>query len=362
MSSSSPQVRFADPLLLAWGAMSALAAGIAFDLVWLFRLVSLEATPAIATQVQGGWGHFWIRIATAILFLIWVDRVYGNLPSLGEVPEHPRFWATLSFFVPPIFLFRPYNIVEESWRRSSREGESSLVVLGWWIAFLIPIGISVSGIRPAVNPLPPVDRWWRFTGVQLFNVIAAFLAIYIVYQISERQREAREAYSRMLRETAAEEARLKREAALRGFEPRTATLERPMPVPAVPIAPAAVRPAPPPPRRPSAPNIAAIATAAPRKATLPQRGHTIPPAFWRSTLLVVAAVSALTFLIAGGVLASRSTYVPAGINGAFGVLVAGAALLVLRRKSEETSWAPLALAALLLTIINIVAVAEVVIG
>lgn len=362
--SRSPQVRFADPLPLAWCAIGALATGLSYDLFWLFRLISLESDKAAAMQLPGTWGHFWIRVVTAALFLVWLDRVYGNLPSLGEVPEHPRFWATLSFFVPPLFLFRPYNMVEESWRRSAREEESSLPVLAWWITFLIPIAISFTAIRTPAKALPTADRWSRFTAIEVFNIIAGFLAMFVVYRISGRQREAREAYSRQLREAAAEEARLKREAALKGFEPaaRTVNAERPVAAPAVPIA-APVRPAPAPiPRRSSSPGIAAVAAGAARRPSVEKRAHVIPPVFWRNMLLVVAAISGLAFLSAGGVLASRSTYVPAGIHGAFGLLIAGAALLVLRRKVEERSWAPLALAGLLLTIINIVAVAEVVIG
>ena len=52
-------------------------------------------------------------IATAVLFLIWENRVYKNLPALGVPrPDFSSGWVVGSWFVPFLNLVRPYQIVK----------------------------------------------------------------------------------------------------------------------------------------------------------------------------------------------------------------------------------------------------------
>lgn len=56
-----------------------------------------------------------VFIATAIFFLIWLYRVYGNLRSLGaSTVEYTPGWAVGWFFVPLANLVIPYKIVHET--------------------------------------------------------------------------------------------------------------------------------------------------------------------------------------------------------------------------------------------------------
>ena len=365
--STPPELRFQDPLLLGRAAAALLVLGVLYDGVWLIHHVAGMQQPSIATEVPAPFAHFWVRVATAVIFLIWLDRVYGNLPALGAVPEHPRAWATLSFFVPPLLFFRPYQIVEESARSSSRGDASPFarLVLAWWIAFLIPPGILLSGIRSQADPLLPDEKWFRMTLADVFNVAAGILASIIVLQITERQREA---MSRIRREAAAEALRVRRDAKVPMAVPAPATVPAERPTrPPVTISSPFVSAAPAVARRPSSPDIAMAAGVKrpPRIPTAELHLTAIPPRAAQITLLVVAAIVVLAFAAGAIVLATRAQYGTAAMHGAFALLVAAPAWIVAKRTAgaeERTRWFAFAAAGIVVAVINVIAMAEVVIG
>ena len=375
--STPPELRFQDPLPLGRAAAGLLAFGALFDGVWLIRLMAGMSHPEIAIQVPAALLHFWVRVATAVVFLVWLDRVYGNLPALGAVPEHPRVWSTLAFFVPPLFFFRPYQIVEESWRSSGRDDASPFarLVLAWWVAFLIPLGVLLTSIRLRDNPLQPDEKWGRITLASAVNVVAGVLAVVIVLRITERQRDT---ISRMRREAAAEALRIRREgqvpppgvAGAPTLVPQGATVraERPVPPPVPLFTPAA---APPPSaatvRRHSSPDIAAAAgVKRPRPATSGGlRIDALPPRAAQFALAALAALVAVALAAVAVVLAMRGTYGPAAMNGALALLTGAATWIAAKQPvapGDAQRWVVLAAAGLLVAIINVVELAEVIIG
>ena len=368
--STPPEQRFQDPLPLGRAASGLLAFGVLFDGVWLIRLLAGMHQPEIAVAVPWPLLHFWTRVATAIVFLIWIDRVYGNLLALGSMPEHSRTWATLSFFVPPLCLFRPYHIVEESWRSSGRDEATPFarLVLAWWVTFLIPLVILLTSLGPSTNPLRIDERWWRMTLADAFNVVAGILAVIIVLQITERQRET---ISRMRREAAAEALRLRREGQAPPAAtppPATVQAERPAPPPVQIFTPAAATtPAAPPVRRHSSPDIAAAAGV--RRPKQPSasglRVDAIPPRAAQLALTGLAALVTLALAVGAIVLSVRADYGSAAIDGAFALLTAAAAWMAAKQPvapGDGKRWIVLAATGLLVAIINIVSLAEVLIG
>lgn len=84
-----------------------------------------------------------LYFATGVCFLAWLHRAYGNLRSLGarQLDSSPG-WAVVSFFIPILNLFRPYQIVRETWRHShpalpagqitmAQSNNYSTVIVGW---------------------------------------------------------------------------------------------------------------------------------------------------------------------------------------------------------------------------------------
>ena len=145
---------------------------------------------------------FSLFTATAVMFLVWLHRAYSNLPSLG-VP-HPDFssgWVIVSWFVPILNLFRPYQIVKYIWNKSDPEtvgvgdgyydtgGNSTLKAWwGFWLAgdilsFQIYSDTENLGVQMAVILVGVLGSG--------LTVIAACLAIAVVRDINSRQEERR---------------------------------------------------------------------------------------------------------------------------------------------------------------------------
>jgi uncharacterized protein DUF4328 len=140
--------------------------------------------------------------ATAAMFLVWLHRAYSNLPSLG-VPR-PNFssgWVIVSWFVPILNLFRPYQIVKYIRNKSDPEtvgvgggyydtgGNSTLKA--WWGFWLAGSILSNQTYSNAEN----LDGQMASILVGVFGsgltVVAACLAIAVVRDINSRQEERR---------------------------------------------------------------------------------------------------------------------------------------------------------------------------
>ena len=94
-------------------------------------------------------------IAAAIAFLLWIRRASENLAPLGA--DGQRFspgWAVGAWFVPIIWLFRPYQVMAEIWRGSRPENSDGWTdfpasrLLGfWWAGWLVSGWIFTIAVR-----------------------------------------------------------------------------------------------------------------------------------------------------------------------------------------------------------------------
>jgi hypothetical protein len=143
-------------------------------------------------------------IVTAIGFLIWIHRAHRNLPALGAKNlEFTPGWAVGGFFVPFLNLFRPYKVMVEIWKASSPEfGVSddisweyaaSSPLLGFWWGFWIIsnilgrlVGKLSVGAKSADDFLSVT---WLSIASNIVSMLAAVLAITVVWLIDKRQEE-----------------------------------------------------------------------------------------------------------------------------------------------------------------------------
>ena len=346
--------RFVDPLPIAYVTLALIGVGALMDMQRLAALLSMPEASAAMMAVPHPRLHIFVRIATIVAFAMWVDRVWANLPALGAVPEQSRVTAILSFIVPPLCFFRPVQIVHEVWTSASRgqggdDRQYFRLAVAWWVAFLIPILLVVTGIGSDYG-----ERWWRMAGAESFNIIAAVLAFPVVYRASQRQKEA----SRIPLTPPDAVAPPPRALPANYVAARTSAPPAP-----TAIAPAAARLAAPPPRRvPERPSVQRVVQQQ-RGGVPPIRSiDAVPPRVWQLVLVGAAAVAALALLISGAILIQTPRdLAPALVQLGFASVIGGAAFAVAREKpqrGEGLRWAGRSAAGVIVTLIVLFGVAE----
>lgn len=151
-----------------------------------------------------------VFIATVIVFLIWQHRAYNNLPALGVPrPEFSSGWVIGSWFVPFLNLVRPYQIVKYIWGKSDPDtlntdgsygaigGDGFTLKIWWffWLASNIVDNLSARLYWRAEKLSDYMLAEWTSIFGSLFGIIAAYLAITVVRNITARQEER---YKRLL--------------------------------------------------------------------------------------------------------------------------------------------------------------------
>lgn len=139
-----------------------------------------------------------VLIPTAIVFLNWFRRAYGNLHRLKvKNLQHTELHSVWAFIVPIISLWRPLIIAKEIDLETKKEahdeserylGYQSNPIIGWWWAFFI-IGNILERIATRVYPddfnLEKLELSHKITiFTECFSLAAAILAIYMIKNIA----------------------------------------------------------------------------------------------------------------------------------------------------------------------------------
>jgi hypothetical protein len=147
-------------------------------------------------------------IATMAAFLLWIHRVYGNLPALhaAKLRFSPNK-AVGVFLVPVLNLFLPLRVVREIWRESdpalleigkaekrngmkNLRGTSPAIIDAWWVAMLATAFFNLGG-RFFQNVGITLGEWRIFISSTICS-IAALSAICIVRRIDRFQQRRNE--------------------------------------------------------------------------------------------------------------------------------------------------------------------------
>ena len=120
------------------------AANALIELRLLGRIASDPSEPSLQTALRDAalrrallhGGTLVATLVTAVVFLVWFHRAYGNLHIRGGVPRTTPGRATVSWFIPLGNLYLPYRAAQEI-RVLSGEPTSSWVVFGWWAGWLL---------------------------------------------------------------------------------------------------------------------------------------------------------------------------------------------------------------------------------
>jgi hypothetical protein len=145
---------------------------------------------------------FVLLFATAIVFIIWIHRLYKNVPSLGMGPlRYGTGWAIGAWFVPIWAFFRPKQIVNDIWRASDNEdGYRSGSFEGrpvhgminlWWVMFLISARIDRIGLSSLFRE-ETIEDFINAARADIassaFEIPLAMVTIFVVIKVSARQR------------------------------------------------------------------------------------------------------------------------------------------------------------------------------
>ena len=305
--------RFADPMPVAYATIAFLSIGALLD---MSRLVAALTDPRFdpRTFVPHAEEHMFVRALTMIAFAIWIERVWRNLPALGEAPDTSRTWAVLSFFIPPFCFYRPVLVVSEAWQISggrSGPGWFTYLTTAWWTAFLAPIATILTFRGRVIG--------FRGTMIvaEFFNIVAAGLAISVVYLLSLQQRRAA---ARAVFEVALA-IEVPADAAT---APEMISIESDPPQP-VPIA-----------TLPAARHVKTAATMLGRVVNAPRPQSPlrfldrIPPRAWQAALMFFSAIVAAALLLASAELYFERRDEPAALINCGLAAVLSAAALALR--------------------------------
>lgn len=139
------------------------------------------------------------RLATVVVFLIWLHRTYSNLsPLKASGLEFTPGWAVGWWFIPFANLIKPYQAVAETWRESDpdydeRYGfltssvENPWVFPIWWGAFII--GNIISRIADKLVGDDTVSDAYPYVLLlsSIFTGVAALALAWIVRSTTRRQ-------------------------------------------------------------------------------------------------------------------------------------------------------------------------------
>ncbi len=142
-----------------------------------------------------------IFIASAVLFLNWFRRAYGNLHRLGiNYLKHKESMAVWSWFIPIIVLFRPVQIMNEIWTETQEKikkfdttysvKRGGFTIGLWWALFIISNFIGRYVLKTAFKD-ETIEQLIEGSQAMLVSDVMqipeALLVILIVFQLSKME-------------------------------------------------------------------------------------------------------------------------------------------------------------------------------
>lgn len=115
-----------------------------------------------------------VYVPLTVFWMMWVHRTYRNLRTLGaEGLSYSPGWAMAYYFIPIVNLFRPFQVMRETWRASSwrhangtqwMTSAAPALIGVWWALYLLwaldLVIIFVWALVTADDPhFPPAIAW-----------------------------------------------------------------------------------------------------------------------------------------------------------------------------------------------------------
>jgi hypothetical protein len=156
--------------------------------------------PSLILMIAAGLSLVVVYIVLIVFWMMWVHRLYRNLRALGaDGLTYSPGWAVGYWFIPILNLFRPYQVMRETWQAShpSHGGGTSWKAVvapsaigAWWAIHLISnVANNIStrvGMR-AEDPSVLYGIAWLDLCLIFFDVGVAFVEIWLVRTLTGLQ-------------------------------------------------------------------------------------------------------------------------------------------------------------------------------
>jgi len=193
-------------ILFIVGAVAALVSILAEGLSLAFPVTegveveeNIMGTVVALFMLLVGLLEFVIYVATVVVFLMWLYRVYNNLKAFGPWVrlESSAGWAVGSFFIPFANLVWPYRAVKEVWQKSWPPEDAILfapsppaIFPAWWTFWLLASFAGNISLRLTFNDeVPESAKTIASIVASALSIVAALFAYLVVDEIDKRQEE-----------------------------------------------------------------------------------------------------------------------------------------------------------------------------
>ena len=136
-----------------------------------------------------------LYLVTGILFIIWFQRAYGNLATLGQSNSHGVGWSIGGWFVPFYNLYKPGAIGVDLLRKSREAASESsgVATARWWWGLYVALSIwSSIESRIWMSESISVESSMLATVVLVvIEIAAAILATALILRVDAAQHRAR---------------------------------------------------------------------------------------------------------------------------------------------------------------------------
>ena len=140
-----------------------------------------------------------VWLAGIVAFCVFMPRANKNARAFMAPLSNSPGWAAGWFFVPIVYLWKPYYAMKEIWQGSdpdpavdaSNAPVSPLLALWWWmyLAFFACRGIFGAASQEAPGRESFVAMEKMRIGISVITILAAFLAAAVVRRLALRQEE-----------------------------------------------------------------------------------------------------------------------------------------------------------------------------
>jgi asparagine N-glycosylation enzyme membrane subunit Stt3 len=151
--------------------------------------------------------YFLTYVTGLVLFMVWIHRAHKNLRALGA--DCLRFspgWTVGYFFIPIVFLFRPYQATKEIWKASDpaladahplgwMTAPGAAILKFWWAAWLVSDYVSYNSLTTTISMWgklnPTVYDFIAETRISqisdLLTIISLSVTLALMWRITRRQ-------------------------------------------------------------------------------------------------------------------------------------------------------------------------------
>ncbi len=141
-----------------------------------------------------GLGLTVVELVVGLLFVWWLYQVHRSSALDASQLRHRSGWAVAGWLVPVLNLWRPHQVVQDTFRGARGGGPDSVLVLVWWVATVATAlgSVTLRWWDPTSSSSPrdegealraAHDLGLAVMGLSVLSLVAAVLAILVVHRV-----------------------------------------------------------------------------------------------------------------------------------------------------------------------------------